>query len=61
MLVVMAVVVEGVLMMMVTMMGDINDVTCKFIAIAYGLSNDGYNGSSSENKCNGELDLSHFK
>ena len=47
-------------MMMVMMMGVISDVACKFIAFACGLSNDGCNGSSSENECNGKLDLSHF-
>ena len=47
-------------MMMVMMMGVISDVACKFIAFACGLSNNGCNGSSSENECNGKLDLSHF-
>ena len=44
----------------VMMMGVISDVACKFIAFACGLSNDGCNGSSSENECNGKLDLGHF-
>jgi hypothetical protein len=49
-----------VAMMVMMMMGEMNDVASKFITFAYRLGNDRCNGSSSKNECNGKLDLSHF-
>ena len=56
----MFVVVTVVVAVMMTMgMGEL-DAAIADGQIAYGFSNDGCNGSSSENECNGNLDLSHF-
>ena len=56
-----AVVVAVVVTVMMTMvMGELDIAIAYGYSITYGLSNDGCNGSSSENECNGELDLSHF-
>ena len=55
-----AVVAEVVRVMMTIVMRALDIAIAYGYSITYRLSNDGCNGSSSENECNGELDLSHF-
>jgi hypothetical protein len=47
-----------VVVVVVMMMAAMTDVA--FTLLTYGLSNDRCDGSSSENECNGMLDLNHF-
>jgi len=48
----------SVVVMVVVVVGA--TMTDVFTTFTYGLSNDGCDGSSSKNECNGEFDLNHF-